>query len=119
MIESCRGQTAAAGIPVLAVTASATTTTTTKPAFLLRLGFIDGQGTTIHSLAVKHGNGFLACGFGFHFHKTEAPGLAGVPVSDNLSRNHWAGLGKKRVQLFFGRLEGQIADVQFNAHIFS
>jgi len=118
--ETCRGlKSSLTSIPVLTVTAPATSAAATKPAFLLGLGFIDCQGATVHSPAVEHGNGLLTCRFGFHFNESKTPGLTRVPVGNNLGRGHLAGLGKKRVQLFLGCVKGQIADIQFDTHIFS
>jgi hypothetical protein len=51
--------------------------------FLLRSGFIDGNGLAVQHAAVKLLNGRRCAFFRFHFDKAEAFGLAGKFVFDN------------------------------------
>jgi hypothetical protein len=55
-----------------------------KGAFLLRPGFVNGQGPPVHLAAVEPGNGLLSFQFGFHLYKSKAPGLARLPIGNDL-----------------------------------
>ena len=80
---------AAAAIAAATSAAAATTSASLGP------GLIDRQSPSLDRATVQHGDGLLPLQFGFHFHKAEAPRLAGLPVGDDFRRSHIAGLGKE------------------------
>src|SRR5579871_3137922 len=69
---------------IASVAASSSWTLFTRP------GFIDGQFPAPHLAAVERLDGCLRLLIGFHLHKAETFGLAGVLVRDNRSRSNGA-----------------------------
>ena len=84
-----------------------------------RLGFVDGQITTVVILAVQGVNGLLAFFGAAHGDKTEAAGAVGFTIHDEVGFGDRAVFGKKGVEVLFGGLEGKISYVQFHAILFS
>ena len=87
--------TAVAAAATTAVAAAAAAAAATTASASLGPGLIDRQDPALNLTAVQHGDGLLPLQFGFHFHKTESPGLAGLPVGNNFGRGHVAGLGEE------------------------
>jgi hypothetical protein len=118
--------TAAAAATFTAATATtaavstAATATTTAAAFALFHGtrFIDGQGSAIDFLAMKFGNSGLRFFRGAHFHESETTGTARDAVVNHLDPGDVARLGKEIGQVVFCHAKGQIAHIEFYAHLF-
>ncbi len=110
--SSATATTAAAESTAVAATAASTTaaestasataaSTTTIPAatsaptaFFAGARFVDGQGTATVFLSVKGVNRRLCFGVVGHFHKAKSLAAAGIPVVNDLSRNHLPMLSK-------------------------
>jgi hypothetical protein len=125
--------TAATAIAAITATTVATvsTTTTTAPststvaaaataafALLHRARFVHGQGTTVDFLAVKLGDSRLGFLGGAHFHKAKTAGPSRYAIIDQLDPRDIARLGKEIGQVVFRHAKGQVAHVQFHAHLF-
>jgi len=115
--------TTVATVSTATTTAAATSTvaaTTTTAAFALlhRAGFIHGQGTTIDFLAMELGDRRLRFIGRSHFHKAKAAGTSRHAVIDQLHPRDIARLGKKIGQVVFRHAKGQVAHIQFHAHLF-
>jgi hypothetical protein len=67
---------------------------------------------------MKLGDGRLGFLGGAHFDKAETTGPARDAVVDHLDPGDIARLGKEIGQVVFRHAEGQIAHIEFNAHLF-
>src|SRR5262249_33995185 len=103
---------ASAAVPTAAAIPAAT-----AAAVLPGLGLVDGQGPAVDLLAAQPGDGRLRLLVGAHLHEAEPLRAPGVAVGDHLSRLHRTELPEQPLQVTGGRLVGQIADVQFLAHL--
>jgi hypothetical protein len=79
-----------------------------------RLGFVDGQVTTVMVLAMQGVDGLLAFFGAAHGDETEAAGAVGFTIHDQVGFSDGAVLSEKLVQVLFGGLEGKISYVQFH-----
>jgi hypothetical protein len=113
----------------VATVSTATTTTAATPAvaaattaaafaLLHRARFIHGQGATVDFLAVKLGDGRLGFLGSAHFHKAKTAGPSRYAIIDQLHPRDIARLGKEIGQVVFRHAKGQVAHVQFHAHLF-
>ena len=95
--------------------ASAAVSTASAPVsaaeFLLRSGFVDGDGLAVQRAAVEFLDGRRRSFFRLHFDKAESFGLAGKPVLDNGRGNDFARFREVGLQIFIRNFEGQIADI--------
>jgi len=100
--------------------ATATVSTTTAAAFALfhRTRFIDGQRTAIDFLAMEFRDGCLRFFRRAHFDKAEAAGTPRHAIIDHLHPRDIARLGKKIGQVVFRHAKGQVAHIEFYAHLF-
>src|SRR5262249_17423987 len=89
----------------------------TTPAGLPRLGLVHRQRPTVHLLAVEGGDGRLSLLVRLHLDEGEALRLAGVAVRDDLGGLHRAVLAEQLLQVAGSDRVGQVADVQFSAHV--
>ena len=113
--------TAIATVSTATTTAAATTTiSATAAAFALfhRTRFIDGQGATIDFLAMEFGDGSLCFLRRAHFHETKTAGATRHAIIDHLHPGDIARLGKEIGQVVFRHAEGQVAHIEFYAHLF-
>jgi hypothetical protein len=110
----------------IATVSTATTTTATvttaaaTTAFALFHGtrFVDREGATVDFLAMEFRDGRLRFFRGAHFHETKAAGAACHAIIDHLHPGDIARLGKEIGQVVFRHAEGQIAHIEFYAHLF-
>jgi hypothetical protein len=111
----------------IATVSTATTTTATisaaaatAAAFALfhRTRFVDCEGATVDFLAVEFRDGRLRFFRRAHFHETKAAGTARHAIIDHLHPGDIARLGKEIGQVVFRHAEGQIAHIEFYAHLF-
>src|SRR5262249_54760815 len=80
-VKPCASGRAGGSIPPTAAAA---------PAALPGPRRVDGQGPTVHLLAVEGGDGGLGLRVAAHFDEAEPLGTAGVPVHEDLRRLHRA-----------------------------
>jgi hypothetical protein len=95
-----------------AVTAS--TAATSATAFALRARLVDNKGAAEKLLAVERCNGLFGLGVVAHFRESETSRLSCKPIakkSEGIRLN--TDFGEKGLDIVFGSLERQIADVQF------
>src|SRR6478672_11113645 len=91
---------------------SATTTAAALGTIRLRLGLIDGQGSSTKIGSVQCGNCFIGCtGIG-HFHEPETPRAPGFAVRYKGDFFHGAVRFEDVTQFGFGGAVGQIANIQ-------
>ena len=101
------------GLSVATATVVAATATTTG-AILLRFGLIDRQSTAVNIAAIQPFDGLLPATVIGHLDKTEAFGLAGVSVHDQLGAVNVAELGKQGPQLVFSRVIRQVSNINIH-----
>lgn len=110
--------TSTAAASVTTPTSSAAVPTTSASAawaFFTGFGFVDGQSSALE-LGVVHALNRLLDPFG-HFHEGEAARAARFPIHDDLGFDDRAELAEGFQQVFVGRAEWQVADVQIlDAH---
>jgi hypothetical protein len=104
--------TAAAAATVSAATAAAAFTR------FHRTRFVHGQRPAIDFLAMEFRDGRLRFIGGAHFHETETTGTSRHAIIDHLHPRDIARLGKEIGQVIFRHAKGQVAHVQFYAHLF-
>ena len=101
------------GLSVATATVVAATATTTG-AILLRFGLIDCQSAAIDIAAIQPFDSLLPTTVIGHLDKTEAFGLAGVSVHDQLGAVNVAKLGKKCPKLVFSRVVRQVSNIDIH-----
>jgi hypothetical protein len=101
-------------------TAAATVSAATAAAFALfhRTRFVDRQGAAVDFLAMEFRDGRLRFFRRAHFHETKAAGTTRHAIIDHLHPRDIARLGKEIGQVVFRHAEGQIAHIEFYAHLF-
>ena len=75
-----------------------------------RASFVHVEGAAIQFGSIQLRNGLLRVLRIGHFDESEAAGLTGVPVRDDIDLFDIAELGKSREQFFLRGLEAEIAD---------
>jgi hypothetical protein len=81
-----------------AVTAAAITTATTAAttwAIFAGTGFVNGQGTVVHRIAIEAADSFLTAFFSLHFDETETFGAACFTIRDHRYAVHFTSLREK------------------------
>jgi len=106
--------TAAAAPASTAITAAAATAGRT---ILTRARFVHGQGATVKGVAVKHGDGLLRVFIRRHGDEGEAAGFAGEFVLHKHDFGDRASLREVVLEIGLGRVERQVADVEFITHL--
>ena len=83
----------------------------TRTARFHRLGFVDGQVTTVVILAMQGVDGALAFFGAAHGDESKTAGAARFAIHDHVGFRHGAMLSEKLVQVLLGGLEGKISHV--------
>jgi hypothetical protein len=111
--------TAAAGTATTPASAAATAVTAAaaRGTFFTRARFVYGESATVEGLAVKLGDRSLRVLIGTHGDECESAGFAGEFVLDEKDFAHRTSLREIVLQVGLGRIERQIADVEFVAHL--
>src|SRR5262249_11343954 len=97
--------------------APATGATSAAPAGLPRLGLVHRQRPAVHLFTVEGGDGCLGLLLSLHLDEGEALGPPRVAVRDDLGHLHRAVLAEQMLQVTGSDRVGQVADVQFSAHV--
>ena len=105
------GLSVAVGTTVAATTA---TTTTTTGAILARFGLIDCQSAAVDIAPIQPFDGLLPATVIGHLDKTEAFGLTGVSVHDQLGTVNVAEVGKQGPQFVFSRVIRQVSNIDIH-----
>src|SRR5688572_3972484 len=108
------------GLVAIAATATAVftpTTATTARALFTGFGNVDGEGATIHFLAVHGCDGFLRLFGGTHGDETKATRTAGFTVHHQVGFGDRAMRSECVIQVVFGGVEGKVSHKQFTAHM--
>jgi hypothetical protein len=117
-ITTATAATFTAAAATTATVSTATTTTTAAFALFHRTRFIHGQGPAVDFLAMEFRDRRLRLFRRAHFDKAETTGATGHAVIDHLHPSDIARLGKQIGQVVFCHAKGQIAHIEFNAHLF-
>ena len=105
--------------PAATTTATATIATaefaarTAGWAIFTRAGFVDGERTALHGLAVEEADRLLRVFRGGHGDEGEAAGLARGAVLHQHGFRNGAALGEKILEIDFEGLKGKISYVEF------
>jgi len=86
-------------------------------AWFPRLRFVDVQRPSSQDLALEPLNGGLGRTGVSHLHETKPPGLAGVPVGNNINRGHNPIRLKELADVLIRRVERKIAYKNIHARI--
>ena len=111
--------TTAAAVAATSASAAAATVTAAaaRRTFFTRTRLVHSESATIEGLAMEVGDGSLRVCVGPHGHEREAAGFAGEFVLDEKDFAHWTRLREIILQVGLSRVEGQIAHVEFVAHL--
>ena len=95
-------------------TATVVAATTPTGAILARFGLIDCQSAAIDIASIQTFNGLLPTTVIGHLDKTEAFGLTGISVHDQLGAVNVAELGKQCSKFVFSRVIRQVSNIDIH-----
>jgi hypothetical protein len=115
-ITAAPASTRSAAVATITTSATASAEALARRTFLARTSFIDREGTALKVFLVERGNGFFGVSRRSHFDERKAAGTAGGSILHDADRNNAASLGKKVLEIVFGRGVSEVAHKQLSCH---